>query len=246
MERYIREVLDQHDSSEKEEEGKIILSKEDITVKAIQIYQPNGRREVRLVYRVYTNERGFEGRSTRHQKSYSMTRFGVENAWNAAKLAFEFIQRTNTLPRDIKLPENALNFSRSRTQRTRRANVKDLSESFKTPIKRENSAESSDCIANRMLNLCYNLPNEHSPIVSRSSYGSTPPSLQASLDSTTFPSIMSTSSHDALFNSPSSPSVLAHNPNDNVGTNENTHTTNTHQQFMNFNSNTDILHLLYK
>ncbi|OII75422.1 uncharacterized protein cubi_01943 [Cryptosporidium ubiquitum] len=70
--------------------------------RAIQIYKPVNKNEVRLVYRIKNSN--VSGENGRHQKSYSFNKYGEENAWNMAKDAFKFINSNNKLPFDFSDP----------------------------------------------------------------------------------------------------------------------------------------------
>lgn len=70
--------------------------------RAIQIYKPVNKNEVRLVYRIKNS--AISGENGRHQKSYSFNKYGEENAWNMAKDAFKFINSNNKLPFDFSDP----------------------------------------------------------------------------------------------------------------------------------------------
>ncbi|POM84482.1 hypothetical protein CmeUKMEL1_12615 [Cryptosporidium meleagridis] len=70
--------------------------------RAIQIYKPVNKNEVRLVYRIKNSS--VSGENGRHQKSYSFNKYGEENAWNMARDAFKFINNNNKLPFDFSDP----------------------------------------------------------------------------------------------------------------------------------------------
>ncbi|KAH8582892.1 AP2 domain transcription factor AP2XII-8 [Cryptosporidium sp. chipmunk genotype I] len=70
--------------------------------RAIQIYKPVNKNEVRLVYRIKNST--VSGENGRHQKSYSFNKYGEENAWNMARDAFKFINSNNKLPFDFSDP----------------------------------------------------------------------------------------------------------------------------------------------
>ncbi|KAH8741582.1 hypothetical protein FG386_002802 [Cryptosporidium ryanae] len=70
--------------------------------RAIQIYKPVNKNEVRLVYRIKNSL--VSGENGRHQKSYSFNKYGEENAWNMAKDAFKYINTNNKLPFDFSDP----------------------------------------------------------------------------------------------------------------------------------------------
>ncbi|KAJ1612586.1 hypothetical protein OJ253_509 [Cryptosporidium canis] len=73
--------------------------------RAIQIYKPVNKNEVRLVYRIKNS--AVSGENGRHQKSYSFNKYGEENAWNMARDAFKFINSNNKLPFDFSDPWKA-------------------------------------------------------------------------------------------------------------------------------------------
>lgn len=73
--------------------------------RAIQIYKPVNKNEVRLVYRIKNST--VTGENGRHQKSYSFNKYGEENAWNMARDAFKFINSNNKLPFDFSDPWRA-------------------------------------------------------------------------------------------------------------------------------------------
>ncbi|KAK6588900.1 hypothetical protein RS030_2322 [Cryptosporidium xiaoi] len=70
--------------------------------RAIQIYKPVNKNEVRLVYRIKNSL--VSGENGRHQKSYSFNKYGEENAWNMARDAFKYINTNNKLPFDFSDP----------------------------------------------------------------------------------------------------------------------------------------------
>ncbi|OII78275.1 hypothetical protein cand_035000 [Cryptosporidium andersoni] len=71
-------------------------------VRAIQIYKPINKNEVRLVYRIkhspVLSENG------RHQKSYSFNKYGETNAWNFAREVFQYINKHRKLPLNFSDP----------------------------------------------------------------------------------------------------------------------------------------------
>ncbi|PHJ26062.1 ap2 domain transcription factor ap2viii-5 [Cystoisospora suis] len=68
------------------------------------IYQPGNKKEVRLVYRILSGP--YCGR---HQKSFSLTKWGVAGAWDAAQQAKAYMLQTGRLP-----PSFASPYSRSK------------------------------------------------------------------------------------------------------------------------------------
>ncbi|KEP60875.1 UNVERIFIED_CONTAM: AP2 domain transcription factor AP2XII-8 [Hammondia hammondi] len=68
-------------------------SYEPVEAEAGHIYQPGTKAEVRLVYRIKKGPG-----AGRHQKSFSISRYGVQGAWEQAEAARQFINANGTLP----------------------------------------------------------------------------------------------------------------------------------------------------
>eukprot|EP00922_Rhytidocystis_sp_ex-Travisia-forbesii_P026333 GHVS01038570.1.p1 GENE.GHVS01038570.1~~GHVS01038570.1.p1 ORF type:complete len:283 (-),score=76.73 GHVS01038570.1:1692-2540(-) len=77
-----------------------------VTFEAGHIYRPGKKEEVRLVYRI----RGGPDNG-RHQKSFSITRYGLEGAFAVAEQAKEYINSTNRLPLDFYNPYSVKNIA---------------------------------------------------------------------------------------------------------------------------------------
>eukprot|EP00922_Rhytidocystis_sp_ex-Travisia-forbesii_P063487 GHVS01094455.1.p1 GENE.GHVS01094455.1~~GHVS01094455.1.p1 ORF type:complete len:300 (-),score=74.79 GHVS01094455.1:842-1741(-) len=77
-----------------------------VTFEAGHIYRPGQKEEVRLVYRI----RGGPDNG-RHQKSFSITRYGLEGAFAVAERAKEYINSTNRLPLDFYNPYSIKNIA---------------------------------------------------------------------------------------------------------------------------------------